>query len=301
MSKQDQPHDQQPIVSAVSRRGFVGGVFGVGLAAAAGSTLAACGNDNSDPSSEAPVADSAAVKGGPKTTPIADVPYPEGYVGPTASTKGPIVMKGKQVTLKVAVVSDPVVGDWKINHFSKWYAKRTNVDIDWQVIAAGTGDQSDLITKVNAIIASGDLPDVFMTGFTPSQLALFDDQRLFIPLDKYIDDYGVETKRLLKEFPVAKQVCTAPDGKMYSLPNVNDCFHCQGSIGRAWIYQPWLDELGLQMPSTTDELETVLEAFKTKDPNKNGRGRRGSGFTTTRTPPLSRRLLHGGRPLQPRP
>lgn len=259
----------------LSRRGFIRGGAAVGVAAAAAvPTLAGCGAKGGSNLSSA----GKPVKGGPKTTRNPAPHYPPDYVGPIASFKGPITTE--RARLKVVVSQDPVVGDWKINHFSKWYAKRTNVDIDWQVIAAGTGDQSDLITKVNAIIASGDLPDVFMTGFTPSQLALFgQDQRLFIPLDKYIDDYGVETKRLLKEFPVAKQVCTAPDGKMYSLPNVNDCFHCQGSIGRAWIYQPWLDELGLQMPSTTDELETVLEAFKTKDPNKNGRGDE-SGFTT---------------------
>ncbi len=192
----------------LSRRGFIRGGAAVGVAAAAAvPTLAGCGAKGGSNLSSA----GKPVKGGPKTTRNPAPHYPPDYVGPIASFKGPITTE--RARLKVVVSQDPVVGDWKINHFSKWYAKRTNVDIDWQVIAAGTGDQSDLITKVNAIIASGDLPDVFMTGFTPSQLALFgQDQRLFIPLDKYIDDYGVETKRLLKEFPVAKQVCTAlPD------------------------------------------------------------------------------------------
>ena len=39
---------------------------------------------------------------------------------------------------------------------------------------------------------------------------------------------------------------------------------------KLWIYQPWLDALGLEMPTTTDEFEQVLLAFKEQDPNGNG-------------------------------
>jgi putative aldouronate transport system substrate-binding protein len=37
-----------------------------------------------------------------------------------------------------------------------------------------------------------------------------------------------------------------------------------------WIYQPWLDELGLDMPETTGEFADVLAAFRNRDPNGNG-------------------------------
>ncbi len=57
---------------------------------------------------------------------------------------------------------------------------------------------------------------------------------------------------------------------MYSMPDINDCYHCSLSH-KAWIYQPWLDKLGLKIPTTTDELEQVLLAFKDKDPNGNGK------------------------------
>lgn len=33
----------------------------------------------------------------------------------------------------------------------------------------------------------------------------------------------------------------------------------------------WLEKLGLDMPTTTEELKEVLIAFKTKDPNGNGK------------------------------
>lgn len=205
------------------------------------------------------------VPGGPRTTPNPEVQYPSGYVGPVASHKGPVTTEPAR--LRVVQIQDPVVGDWAKNHFTKWYEERTNVRVDWDIVPGG----DDTPTKVNAMLSSGDLPDIFMTGFTPSQINLFGrDQGLFIALDDLIERYGTETRRLFRSYPVTKQISTAPDGHIYALPSVNDCFHCQGSISRTWIYQPWLDELGLDLPETTDELEDVLRAFKDRDPNGDG-------------------------------
>ena len=37
-----------------------------------------------------------------------------------------------------------------------------------------------------------------------------------------------------------------------------------------WIYEPWLDQLGLEMPTTTEQFKQVLLAFRDRDPNGNG-------------------------------
>ena len=37
-----------------------------------------------------------------------------------------------------------------------------------------------------------------------------------------------------------------------------------------WINKTWLENLGLEMPTTTEEFENVLKAFKDQDPNGNG-------------------------------
>lgn len=37
-----------------------------------------------------------------------------------------------------------------------------------------------------------------------------------------------------------------------------------------WIRQDWLDNLGLEVPRTWDELAAVAEAFVTQDPDGNG-------------------------------
>ena len=51
---------------------------------------------------------------------------------------------------------------------------------------------------------------------------------------------------------------------------MEECFHCTVSQ-LMWINKTWLDKLGLAMPQTTDDFFNVLQAFKTGDPNGNGK------------------------------
>ncbi len=252
--------------TGLTRRDFVTRAVGVGFTAAtASSLLAACNSGGGSSKQGADIENPLAAKGGPKSTPNTDVIYPEGYIGPRASKKAALVKE--RVTLKVVVPQEVSVGDWQKNAFTKWYENKTNVHVDWQVVAGG----DDAMTKVNAMIASGDIPDVFMNiAFTNAQQMLYGSQGLFLPLNKLIDDYCVEVKRIFKDYPDSKSLMTATDGNIYSMPYVNDCFHCN-SGNRMWIYKPWLDKLGLDVPQTTEEFEAVLMAFKTKDPNGNGK------------------------------
>ena len=94
---------------------------------------------------------------------------------------------------------------------------------------------------------------------------------ILIALNPLIDDpekspniqAGFELK------PYIRPSITTPDGNIYSLPDFSECYHCSVAQ-KAWINTEWLDALGLDMPGTTAELETVLEAFQTGDPNGNG-------------------------------
>ena len=40
---------------------------------------------------------------------------------------------------------------------------------------------------------------------------------------------------------------------------------------KMWVYMPWLEELGLDVPTTTEEFHDMLIAFKDGDPNRTGR------------------------------
>jgi len=178
----------------------------------------------------------------------------------------PIV--NEKITLKVLVFPDALVSDYQDNEFTQFIEDKMNIHLEFTVAPA---DAAEANQKLNLMMASGDLPDIIMGWYDMTldrQLALA-EQGLIVPLNDYIDEYGVETKRVFAEQPGAAAAVTQVDGKIYSPPDVNECYHCTHAQ-KLWVYQPWLDKLGLEVPTTTEEFEAMLIAFKTQDPNGNG-------------------------------
>jgi putative aldouronate transport system substrate-binding protein len=172
----------------------------------------------------------------------------------------------KPITMKVMVKGNALVEDFNTNEFTKWYEAKTNIHIDWEIVPPNNAPE-----KLNVVLASGDYPDVILDmGVSPTQQMIYGEQGSFLALNDLIDKYGVEIKKMFGEQPDTKDLITAPNGKIYSLPQVNQCYHCSMS-SKMWIYKPWLDKLGLKMPVTTDEFYQVLKAFREKDPNGNGK------------------------------
>lgn len=243
---------------AISRRVFMSSAIALGASAGAVSKAlaeSACGPcDDIHAEAEAQAA-----------TPAGGPILPEGWVGPMQSAKEPLT--SEPITLRIVAPQNIEVGDWETNSFTKWYEERTNVKIEWQSLA-GTGDEQR--AAANAIIAGGDLPDIFMgLSFRPAQLQLYGQQGLFVELSELIDTHGVEIKRVFEQYPTVRDTITANDGGIYMMPNVNDCYHCKGS-SKLWINKTWLDTLGLGIPQTTEEFRAALKAFKDQDPNGNG-------------------------------
>ena len=59
------------------------------------------------------------------------------------------------------------------------------MNIKFQTVVTVGPDGSQDMTKVNAMLAAGDLPDAFMgIPFTRDQLSLYGQQGAFIPLDE---------------------------------------------------------------------------------------------------------------------
>lgn len=146
----------------------------------------------------------------------------------------------------------------------------TNIDIVWQI---APGDS--IKEKMNLMFASGDMSDVVMTGVGSSSRldmateAQLGAQGLIIPLNEYFDTVSVGYKNAFSQLDGMREYITTPDGNIYSLPNVDGSLHVQYN-NKLWLNTVWLDNLGLKMPTTTDELYTVLKAFKDQDANGNG-------------------------------
>jgi len=125
--------------------------------------------------------------------------------------------------------------------------------------------------RKNLLLASGDYPEVFLEAkFTKTDQMKYGKQGALLPLNDLIEKFAPNIKKALAEIPYLKDAITSPDGNIYALPRINECYHCSFPY-KYWINEEWLNNVGMSMPTTTDELYNVLKAFKEKDPNKNGK------------------------------
>ena len=183
----------------------------------------------------------------------------------TLSAAGEFPIVDKKVDIDVLAVSRHPEWDYDNRGFVKWYEELTNVHVNWMIVPFDGAQQ-----KVNLVLASGDLPDAFSdVGFSRSEMVLYGAQGTFIPLNDMIEKWGINMKKIFAENPIVKQRITMPDGNIYDLIEIDECYHCSMNQ-KMWIYTPWLDKLNLKMPETTDDFYNVLKAFKTRDPNGNG-------------------------------
>lgn len=118
--------------------------------------------------------------------------------------------------------------------------------------------------KLNLTLASGEIPDLIMIndpfGSTFMTMAL---QGAFWNLSDYIKDYPNLANRIPD---IAWETTKLSDGGNYGVPRPRSVDGESFFI----IRKDWLDNLGLEVPTTTDELKTVMKAFVEDDPNGNG-------------------------------
>lgn len=191
-----------------------------------------------------------------------------GNNGIEPSAPGTFPLVKDTVTLKVFAPLDAHTKDYATNEFTKFYEQKTNVHAEWETCPR---DAATLREKRNLLLAGGDYPDIFFgADITKDEEMIYGPQGVFIPLNALIDKYGFEIKKMFQEVTFVRDAITTSDGNIYTLPQVNDCYHCTMSQ-KMWINSTWLKKLNLKLPATTQEFEDVLKAFKTKDPNGNGK------------------------------
>lgn len=145
------------------------------------------------------------------------------------------------------------------------------ISIDWNCMSDSLAEQ------VNVRIAGGELPDAFMgVGFSNYDLTNYGEDGTFIDLTPYItEEYMPNLTKILEENPEIRSAITMSDGCIYGLPAGEKMG--TASIGAeddqsiytipqfSMINKAWLDELGLEVPKTLDELHEALVAFEEND------------------------------------
>lgn len=139
--------------------------------------------------------------------------------------------------------------------------KATNLHVDWRYV-----DQDMFIEKFQILVASEDYPDIwaavenFYVGGTD---ALVNDG-VCIDIVPYLSEYMPDYKAMLDSDELLTKMLTSDSGYMSTISGRNVLVN-QGCE----IRKDWLDELGLDIPKTYDELHTVLTAFKEKKGARN--------------------------------
>lgn len=171
------------------------------------------------------------------------------------------------VTIKVTAVKRPLhTSDFKDMPFNQEWSDAVGVNIEWNEVS-----DTSFMEKMNLDFASGDMADVYIGPYCvdDNTVLRYAQTGQIIPLNSYIDEYCDNIKAAFEKYPEYKSITTGPDGNIYSLLKVVE----EGQMIPAslFINKVWLENLGLEVPGTMEEFYNVLKAFKTQDPNGNGR------------------------------
>lgn len=179
------------------------------------------------------------------------------------ATGYPIV--NEPITLKIMGQKEGIHGPWEDMAFFKELTKKTNINFEFQTFPAEA-----MAEKKNLAFVSGEYPDIFLSARISAieEVTYGSQQKIFANIQPLIEKYGTNINEQAVEFPAIIESVTHSNGEIYTLPTIQNIMHCLTSI--AWFNQKWADNLGLEAPKTTEDLYTVLKAFKDEDANGNG-------------------------------
>jgi len=134
--------------------------------------------------------------------------------------------------------------------------RKTGITVKLEVVPG-----SDFDTKANLMLGTGQIPDIMrLRSRTVNSYA---DSGVFLPLNDPIKNGAPNLQAILDSIKGVKK--TFIDGTMYYVPQLStDDKKLMGPI--PMIRRDLLDDLGLQMPDSFDELYTVLKKFKQEWP-----------------------------------
>ena len=141
--------------------------------------------------------------------------------------------------------------------------EQTNVEIDWTAIQADQWSDKISLEMAN----TKNMTDfIFSAGFSDNDLLKYAKQGVIIPLEEYIDAYMPNLQAVFDKYPEYRTMCTDTDGHIWALPWIEQLGNEKTAIqtigNMSFINKKWLDFLNLEVPTTVDEFEQVLIAFR---------------------------------------
>ena len=191
----------------------------------------------------------------------ADTPVSAVYKGEVNQQTYPISQEKITLTYWYPNASSMgTLADYNDSEFFQWLEEQTNIHLEFIVPAAG--EES---TAFNNLFITGELPDIM---YTQPQYHMYRDGMDAAIDDGYIEDisqhldWAPNYVSWLNSIETAKKDVYTDSGKMYGFwsfwDNIEGGYADQGLS----IRKDFLDKVGMDVPTTYDEWETVLTAFK---------------------------------------
>lgn len=143
-------------------------------------------------------------------------------------------------------------------------AEKTNIRIKWEVLP----DEQYLVSMQTRLAAGQNLPDILrVPGGDPTY---YGQMGLLLPLNDLIEEHAPNIKWYFNEkYPITGKLMKSGDGNYYGIaPIIIESSRVMPNY--FMIRKDWLENVGLEPPTNTDEWLTMLRAFKEKDANGNG-------------------------------
>ena len=215
--------------------------------------LAACGNKNKDTKSTQSNTQSTKQAEDQENSEVSNL-NKEGF---------PIV--NEEITLKVFGQQGPVHQPWDTMEMWKKYQEMTNIKLDFSDVLTAEGYDE----KKSLMWASNEYPDIFVRAFLSNpEIVKYGSQGILMPLEDLIYEYAPNLTKHIEENPAILSRITAPDGHIYALPALFTLNAAR--VDKFWINMDWLAQVGKEVPTSLEELEDVLRAFRGIDFNGNG-------------------------------
>lgn len=151
--------------------------------------------------------------------------------------------------------------DWANNKFFQRMEELTGLSFNFEVYGDDMYDEK----KSLALATGNNLPDIFFKASFSNYDEVTYGGKTLRSLNDLINNYAPNIKKLLDENPIVRKSITTTDGNIYALPTIyTNLPEGVENIMRGffWINETWLEDLGLEMPTTPDEFLNVMREFR---------------------------------------
>lgn len=174
----------------------------------------------------------------------------------------PIVNEPYKVSIGFVPMADGVEIDQY--YFTAYFDHLSGLEIDWTCI-----DSSSAAERIPLMLSAGDMPDALLAGgFNIDKTLRYGMQEGVLRPVNDLLQYMPLFSAILEENPQVTKDITCLDGNIYGFPVLSSKDN-QFNM-RFWYNQKWLDNLGMEIPTTLDEFYNLLVAFRDQDADGDG-------------------------------